>query len=152
MATRKTKRAATRRRRSTTSKRTGAKRSRGFKGISVSSVIAGAGALNAMSSILTGRDLMNGGVGETGVRVDDAKMGARGDVIKLLSRSDMTMSAKLAGATRYWMAHAQSAVTTTKGAARTFGPLAVGVGVKTAVKIAKPNKYIPAKVRRYVRF
>lgn len=120
---------------------------------------AGAGAINALASIMTGNDIEGRGAVSAGDALNVP--GARFDLLNYWAGTrdgtpstyaDQDFLTKAGATLKWWGRHAADSVTHLDGAKRTYGPMAVGIAAKTAVKIVKPNKYVPKSVRRYVRF
>lgn len=144
----------TRRRRAPAKKRRTSRRK--ARGVSLTNLAAAGAAINAMSSIILGKDLKNGFKGQSGATdaaIALAETGeARIDTLSAIAkRDDYNTGSAVQTAVKAITANVKGTATM-PGVVRTAGPVAVAVAAKTAVKMSRVNRFIPVSVRRVVRF
>lgn len=130
-----------------------------FVGTKAAETFAG---INALMSVLTGRDISNGWnppavSGSAEDLVKQARAGERFDVITymreaMLQDSETKRARILFALTQLIPNQAVGSVTSVKGATRTFGPIVAAKAAKVIVRETKINNSIPTVVRQYARF
>jgi len=111
------------------------------------------GRANAVSSVYLGKDAANGYFGSGTTSLAEMRDGGRRDVVTFLSDPSIggTMGQKIATLPQIWLAHAQSLLRR-RGFNRTVAPVIVTEIQFQAAKAFELNKFIPAPLRRFVRF
>jgi len=113
----------------------------------------GASALNAVSSVVLGKDLENGFTGQASINRAELITGkVRGDIPGIWRNAGLTGAQKLKATVLAMTWHAQSTITTVAGARRAILPVVVTEISFQVAKGFKANSFIPPEVRRFVRF
>ena len=109
------------------------------------------GWLNAVSSVLLGRDFENNFKGQQSPSQVDMQNGsARKDIVDLFIDPNKTIGAKLAEAGKAWTQMAIGSLST-QGFRRSLGPAIIGEVAFNVAKGMKANSFVPKGMRKVVR-